>query len=108
MSKHYVGLDVSNKKTAVCVMDAEGAIIKEGNTPSDPVAIALFLFDIPDMEYHRVGLEAGTLAQWLYAGLAKAGLPVTVIETRHAKAILKNQVNKTDKNDARGIANMMR
>lgn len=108
MSKHYVGLDISNRKTSICVVDLDGTIIKEGKTDSDPEAISLWLFDIPDMEYHRVGLEAGTLAQWLYAGLAKAGLPVTVIETRHAKSILKNQTNKTDRNDARGIANMMR
>ncbi|MEN3227293.1 transposase [Methylorubrum rhodesianum] len=53
-------------------------------------------------------MEAGPLCQWLYAGLAKAGLPVVCIETRHARAVLSAQVNKTDRNDARGIAQMMR
>ena len=56
----------------------------------------------------RIGLEAGPLSQWLFEGLAKAGLPAICIETRHAKAFLKAQVNKTDRNDARGIAQMMR
>jgi transposase len=61
------------------------------------------------LEYARVGLEAGPLSQWLVNGLAEAGLPVTCVETRHMKAVLKaQQVNKSDRNDARGIAQMMR
>jgi transposase len=56
----------------------------------------------------RIGLEAGPLSQWLFSGLAEAGLPAICIETRHTKAFLKAQVNKTDRNDARGIAQMMR
>lgn len=62
----------------------------------------------PAWNFERIGLEADPLSQWLYEGLAKAGLPVICIETRHAKAFLKAQPNKTDRNDARGIAQMMR
>ena len=56
----------------------------------------------------RIGLEAGPLSQWLFNGLAEAGLPVICVETRHMRAALKAQINKTDRNDARGIAQMMR
>jgi transposase len=58
--------------------------------------------------FKRVGLEAGPLSQWLYSALAEAGLPVICVETRHMRAVLKAQINKTDRNDARGIAQMMR
>jgi transposase len=60
--------------------------------------------------YHfkRIGLEAGPLSQWLFSVLAEAGLPVICVETRHMRAVLKAQINKTDRNDARGIAQMMR
>jgi transposase len=56
----------------------------------------------------RIGLEAGPLSQWLYSALAEAGLPVTCVETRQMKAALSAQINKSDRNDARGIAQMMR
>ena len=62
----------------------------------------------PTWRLARIGLEAGPLSQWLFSGLAEAGLPVVCIETRHTKAFLKAQVNKSDRNDARGIAQMMR
>jgi transposase len=103
----FVGLDVSVKTTSVCVMDAGGAIIREGKTESSPEALSAFL-SAGDRRYVRVGLEAGPLCQWLYAGLAKAGFPVICIETRHAQAMLSARPNKTDRNDARGIAQMMR
>ncbi|MPT24968.1 MAG: IS110 family transposase, partial [Starkeya sp.] len=103
----FVGLDVSVKTTSVCVMDACGTIIREGKAESSPEAIAVFLSACGD-RYSRVGLEAGPLCQWLYAGLAKAGFPVICIETRHAQAVLRARPNKADRNDARGIAQMMR
>jgi transposase len=62
----------------------------------------------PGARLERVGLEAGPLSQWLFSGLADVGLPVVCIETRHTNAFLKAQVNKSDRNDARGIAQMMR
>ena len=58
--------------------------------------------------FKRIGLEAGPLSQWLFSALAEAGLPVICVETRHMRAALKARINKTDRNDARGIAQMMR
>jgi Transposase and inactivated derivatives len=103
----FVGLDVSVKTTSICVMDTAGTIIREGKAESSPEAISAFLA-AADRHYVRVGLEAGPLCQWLYAGLTKAGFPVICIETRHAQAVLSARPNKTDRNDARGIAQMMR
>src|SRR5262249_53570925 len=62
----------------------------------------------PAYHFKRIGLEAGPLSQWLFSTLAEAGLPVICVETRHMRAALKAQGNKTDRNDARGIAQMMR
>jgi len=83
----FVGLDVSVKTTSICVIDAAGTIIREGKAESSPEAISAFLA-AADRHYVRVGLEAGPLCQWLYAGLTKAGFPVICIETRHAQAVL--------------------
>ena len=105
--KHYVGLDVSVKETAVCVVDEAGKIVRELKVPSHPEDLVELLKD-PAWRLERIGLEAGPLSQWLFGGLAEAGLPVVCIETRHTKAFLKAQVNKSDRNDARGIAQMMR
>ena len=103
----FVGLDVSVRTTCVCVMDAEGNILKEGKVESEPSAIDAMLTGF-STRLKRVGLEAGPLSQWLYSGLAAAGYPVICVETRHMKAALSAQINKTDRNDARGIAQMMR
>lgn len=105
--KHYVGLDVSVKETSVCILDETGKVCREMKVPSDPQDIVQVLKD-PAWQIERIGLEAGPLSQWLFNGLAEAGLPVVCIETRHTKAFLKAQVNKSDRNDARGIAQMMR
>lgn len=105
--KYYVGLDVSVKETAVCVVDEAGKIVRELKVPSHPEDLVELLKD-PAWRLERIGLEAGPLSQWLFGGLAEAGLPVVCIETRHTKAFLKAQVNKSDRNDARGIAQMMR
>jgi transposase len=105
--KYYVGLDVSVKETAVCIVDEAGKICREVKVGSHPEDLARLLND-PAVPLARVGLEAGPLSQWLFSGMAEAGLPVICIETRHTKAFLKAQVNKSDRNDARGIAQMMR
>ena len=105
--KHDAGLDVSVKETSVCIVDETGAICREMKVVSHPDDLARVLQD-PAWQLDRVGLEAGPMSQWLFSGLAEAGLPAICIETRHAKAFLKAQVNKTDRNDARGIAQMMR
>lgn len=103
----YVGLDVSLKTTNVCVLDAEGTVLKEGKAASEPADIAAFLRG-ERRRYKRVILEAGSLSRWLYEGLTQAGLPAIVVETRHAHNILKASRSKTDRNDARGLAVMAR
>jgi transposase len=105
--KHYAGLDVSVKETSICIVDETGQICRELKVTSHPEDLLRVLQD-PAWNLVRVGLEAGPLSQWLFNGLAEAGIPVQCIETRHAKAYLKAQINKTDRNDARGIAQMMR
>ncbi|QDG94492.1 IS110 family transposase (plasmid) [Rhizobium sp. NIBRBAC000502774] len=105
--KYYAGLDVSVKETSVCIVDDSGRIMRERKVVSHPEDLVTYLNDA-QLHFERVGLEAGPLSQWLYEGLAKAGLPVICIETRHTNAFLKAHPNKTDRNDARGIAQMMR
>jgi transposase len=104
---HYVGLDVSVKETSLCIVDETGRICREVKVVSHPDDLIEVLKD-PQWQIERIGLEAGPLSQWLFEGLARAGLPVICIETRHTKAFLKAQPNKSDRNDARGIAQMMR
>ena len=105
--KYFSGLDVSVKETSVCIIDETGKICRELKVVSHPDDLIAALKD-PARPIERIGLEAGPLSQWLFEGLATAGLPVVCIETRHTKAFLKAQVNKTDRNDARGIAQMIR
>ena len=104
---HFAGLDVSVKKTSVCIVDDTGKIVREVKVASEPEALLAVLKN-PAYQFKRIGLEAGPLSQWLYSALAEAGLPVICVETRHMRAVLKAQINKTDRNDARGMAQMMR
>src|SRR5574338_417339 len=105
--EHFAGLDVSVNETSICIVDETGRIVREVKVASEPDALLAFL---KSGIYHfkRIGLEAGPLSQWLYSALGEAGLPVICVETRHMRAVLKAQINKTDRNDARGIAQMMR
>jgi transposase len=103
----YAGLDVSLEATNVCVVDGDGKVVREGKLPSDPDAIELFLAEW-GIHVKRVGLAAFSFSAWLFAALDEKDLPVICIETRHAKAMLNATINKTDRNDARGIAQMMR
>ena len=104
----YVGLDVSVARTSVCVMDAAGQVIREQSVASAPEAIAAAI-RASGKEVERVGLEAGINSAWIARGLLEAKLPVIVIDATHAAAALKTGFrNKTDKNDARGIADLMR
>ena len=104
---HFAGLDVSVKETSVCIVDDTGKVVREVRVASEPEALLLVLTN-PDYHFKRIGLEAGPLSQWLFSALAEAGLPVICVETRHMRAVLKAQINKTDRNDARGMAQMMR
>lgn len=105
--KQYVGLDVSMKDTSICIVDHGGKVIREVKVATDPSAILAVLMD-ETLAIERIGLEAGPFSQWLYGALAEADLPVICVETRHMKAALSAKLNKTDRNDARGIAQMMR
>src|ERR1700709_960029 len=104
---HSAGLDVSVKETSICIVDETGRIVREVKVASEPEALLQVLGN-PIYRFKRIGLEAGPLSQWLYSALAGAGLPVICVETRHMKAALSAQINKSDRNDARGIAQMMR
>ncbi len=104
---HFAGLDVSVKETSVCIVDDTGRIAREMKVASEPEALLQVLKN-PTYRFQRIGLEAGPLSQWLFSALAEAGLPAICVETRHMRAALKAQINKTDRNDARGIAQMMR
>jgi transposase len=105
--EHFAGLDVSVKETSVCIVDDTGKIVREVKVASEPEALLPVLTN-PTYRFKRIGLEAGPLSQWLFSGLAEADLPVICVETRHMRAVLKAQINKTDRNDARGMAQMMR
>jgi transposase len=104
---HFAGLDVSVKETNVCIVDDTGRIVREVKVASEPAAL-LPVLTTPTYHFKRIGLEAGPLSQWLFSALAEAGLSVICVETRHMRAVLKAQINKTDRNDARGMAQMMR
>ena len=105
--EHFAGLDVSVKETSVCIVDDTGKIVREAKVASEPEALLAVLAN-PTYCLKRIGLEAGPLSQWLFSAIAEASLPVICVETRHMRAALKAQINKTDRNDARGIAQMMR
>jgi transposase len=104
---HFAGLDVSVKETSVCIADDTGKIVREVKVASEPEALLAVLKN-PAYHFKRIGLEAGPLSQWLFSALAEAELPVVCVETRQMRAVLKAQINKTNRNDARGIAQMMR
>ena len=104
---HFAGLDVSVKDTSVCIVDDTGKIVREVKVASEPAALLAVLKN-PAYRFKRIGLEAGPLSQWLFSALAEADFPAICVETRHMHAVLKAQINKTDRNDARGIAQMMR
>ena len=104
---HYVGIDVSLEASSVCVVDGNGNIVCEGKIVSEPDALIAWLRG-RKLELTRIGLEAGPLSQWLYASMRRAGLAVELLETRHVCNALKTMPVKSDRNDARGIAQLMR
>ena len=104
---YYAGIDVSLELSSVCVVDATGQIIREAKVASEPEALTAFFAGL-GLPLTRVGLEAGPLSQWLHAGLQTAGYDVVLLETRHVKAALSAMIVKTDRKDARGIAQLLR
>ncbi len=105
--KQYVGLDVSLKETSISVVDEADRTIWRGRSQSTPDDIAEKL-SARAPHAVRIGLECGQLSNWLYVGLKAKGLPVICIDARHASAALSLKVNKTDTNDALGLAQLMR
>jgi transposase len=104
---HYAGIDVSLECSSVCVVDAGGKIVREGKVASEPAAL-IGWFGSQGLGMTRVGLEAGPLSQWLFAAMREAGLAVELLETRHVRNAFKTMPVKTDRKDARGIAELMR
>jgi transposase len=102
----YVGLDVSLKQTSICVVNQSGSVVREGVVDSNPEAIAAFVRSKAPGAV-RIGLETGPTTTWLWTELKRLGLPVICIDARHAKAVLKMQINKSDRNDAAGIARII-
>lgn len=105
--KYYCGLDISLNSTSICIVDHDGDLIREGEVPTEPADISQWLKAL-GFPMERVGLEAGGLTPWLCHELLAIGWPAICIETRHAKAAMKAQQVKTDRNDARGLAHIMR
>src|SRR5918911_5500122 len=105
--EHYAGIDVSLERSSVSVVDATGKIVREAKVASEPEALVRFFREL-GLPLTRVGLEAGPLSQWLHAGLTGAGFEAVLLETRHVKAALSAMIVKTDRKDARGIAQLLR
>jgi transposase len=105
--EHYVALDVSLKEVSVCILDEKGGVVFEGKSPADPSAVAdVIRSNAPDVV--RVGLETGATTPWLYHALTAAGLPVICMDARHANAALSMRPRKSDRSDARGLADILR
>ena len=105
--EHYAGIDVSLERSSLCIVDATGRIVREAKIASEPEALIGWLADL-DLPLASIGLEAGPLSQWLHAALVRAGYHSVLLETRHVKAALSAMVVKTDRKDARGIAQLLR
>ena len=105
--EHYVEIDVSLERSSVCVVDVGGKIVAEAKIESHPDAIINFLRKL-GLSIERIGLEAGPLSQWLHVGLTKGSFETVLLETRHVKAALSAMTVKTDRRDARGIAQLLR
>ena len=105
--EHYAGIDVSLELSSVCVVDAQGKIVREVKVASEPEVLVAFFASL-DFAVKRIGLEAGPLSQWLHAGLKRAGFDAVLLETRHVKAALSAMMVKTDRKDARGRAQLIR
>jgi transposase len=103
----FVGLDVSLKSTSICVVETDGSPVWEGKAESEPTALVKALIGWRE-QIALVGIEACPLSEWLYGALVESGFQMVCIETRHAQRFLSSRPNKTDRSDARGIAEMMR
>jgi len=105
--EQYAGIDVSLESASVCVVDSTGRIMREAKVVCEPEALIAWFTKL-GVSMARIGLEAGPLSQWLYARMREAGLLVELLETRHVRDAFKAMPVKTDRTDARGIAQLMR
>jgi transposase len=105
--EYYAGIDVSLESSSICVVDATGRIIREAKVGSEPEALTAWCKGF-GLAIARIGLEAGPLSQWLFAGMKQAGLAIELLETRHVRNAFKLMPVKTDRKDARGIAQLIR
>src|SRR5437899_10270975 len=105
--RHYAGIDGSLERSTICVVDVAGKILREAKVASEPEALIAW-FRLLGIPLDRIGLEAGPLSQWLYAALREAKFAVELLETRHVRDAFKSMPVKSDRNDARGIAQLMR
>jgi transposase len=105
--EYHAGIDASLESSCICVVDGNGRIVREGKACSEPETLIAWFREL-GLVMARIGLEAGPLSQWLYRRMREAGLAVELIETRHVRAAFKAMPVKTDRNDARGIAQLMR
>ena len=103
----FAALDVSQEETAICMVDQDGAILAEDKVPTCPAAIADWLTE-RSVELERVGMETGPQAVWLWNALTARQVPIVCIDARHANGVLKMMPNKTDRHDARGLAQIIR
>jgi transposase len=104
---YYAGIDVSLECSSVCIVDGTGKIVREAEVASEPEALISW-FRSAGFALERIGLEAGPLSQWLCAAMRETGLAVELLETRHVRDAFKAMSVKTDRNDARNIAQLMR
>jgi transposase len=104
---YYAGIDVSLECSSVCVVDGSGKIVREAKVSSEPEAL-IGWFGSLGFRLERIGLEAGPLSQWLFAAMREAGLAVELLETRHVRKAFEAMPVKSDRNDARGIAQLIR
>ena len=105
--EHYAGIDVSLTESSVCVVDGNGKIVREAKVASAPETLCELIAGF-GVSLSRIGMEAGPLSQWLREGLVDAGFEVVLLETRYVKAALSAMTVKTDRKDARGIAQLLR
>ena len=105
--EHYAGIDVSLEESSLCIVDATGKVLREVKVASEPEELIRYFNEL-DLPVSRIGLEAGPLSQWLQAGLVASGRDAVLLETRHVKAALSAMTVKTDRKDARGIAQLLR
>ena len=104
---YYAGIDVSLECSSVCIVDATGKIVREAKVASEPEALIAW-FRSSGIALERIGLEAGPLSQWLFAAMKAVGFAVELLETRHVRKAFEAMPVKSDRNDARGIAQLMR